>query len=87
MTGVSVEDASKLRPRTSPVSPTSVDEENLSDLGLASPLFALVRLVPPQLVGHLNRDHRWLAESVKAPGLDEDAAAEAAATLELRPIP
>lgn len=46
--------------RTSLAPPTSVDEENLSDLSLPSPLFALFRLVPPQLVGHLNRDHRRL---------------------------
>lgn len=46
--------------RTSLAPPTSVDEENLSDLSLPSPLFALFRLVPPQLVGHLNRDYRRL---------------------------
>lgn len=41
-------------------SPTSVDEENLSDLSLLSPLLALFHLVPPHIVGHLNRDQRWL---------------------------
>lgn len=71
---------------TSLAPPTSVDEENLSNLGLPSSLFALFRLVPPQLIGHLNRDHRALEQSREALWLDNEPP-EAALTLEQRPIP